>query len=793
MVEADESDGTFLALGPDVVVVTNVEPDHLDYCGTFAAVGRPSRGSSARRRSAAGWWAPTIPRRRCSGGPRGADCRHSRRSRTLADGRPRAWPAARSPSAGRPGRGRAGPTGRSGARPAQRPQRRLATVAALAAGCPARRRRPGPGPLRRGGPAVRVPGRAPTASPSSTTTPTSRPRSAPRWRRRATAAGSGWWPSSSPTATAARRRCGPSLRRRLRRRRRGGGHRRLRAGRGPRARGDRQADRRRHPSTPTPTSRSRYCRPAGTPSAAPWATLLEPGDLCFTLGAGDLTSLPDEVMADPSMVRTADVSSRGRRTGRPGGRARAPARRDDPLGPAHDLPGRRPRRRCSPSPATRSELLALAAGSTAWTCPCWWSAGAPTCWSPTRASTAWRSPSGAASTRVAIDGTRGAGRGRVSLPVLARQSAAAGLTAWSGRSGVPGSVGGAVRMNAGGHGSDTAATLASVPMGGSVVGHRCSEASAGAAWASATGVPTWRRPTWWWPPIYRLEPGDRRGGEATIADIVRWRRANQPGGQQRRLGVHQPARRLGRPARSRRRAQGLPARERRGLAQARQLHPGRSGRVGRRRGARSSRHVQAAVAAATGVVARAPRSAWSASPIRPRGRSGRCRMTPPTRSPADEPRLRSIPGSGSAGWQSSASRRPAPAPVGPRRGRRRCAWSAAIVALLHTPLFSAPGGHGDRRPPAHQRGRHRGRRRTRPPPAADQHRPRRHGRRGSRRLPCIATAQVHAPLAGRRPDRRHRAGARGRRWPAPAGGPRGRRWTAPAGPWRSGPPGRAGG
>ena len=27
--------------------------------------------------------------------------------------------------------------------------------------------------------------------------------------------------------------------------------------------------------------------------------LLEPGDLCCTLGAGDLTSLPDELMADP--------------------------------------------------------------------------------------------------------------------------------------------------------------------------------------------------------------------------------------------------------------------------------------------------------------------------------------------------------------------------------------------------------------------------------------------------------------------------------------------------------------
>ena len=32
------------------------------------------------------------------------------------------------------------------------------------------------------------------------------------------------------------------------------------------------------------------------------AALLRPGDLCCTLGAGDLTSLPDELLAEPSMV-----------------------------------------------------------------------------------------------------------------------------------------------------------------------------------------------------------------------------------------------------------------------------------------------------------------------------------------------------------------------------------------------------------------------------------------------------------------------------------------------------------
>jgi UDP-N-acetylmuramate--alanine ligase len=38
VVEADESDGTFLRLRRDAVVVTNVEPDHLDRWGTFDAL-----------------------------------------------------------------------------------------------------------------------------------------------------------------------------------------------------------------------------------------------------------------------------------------------------------------------------------------------------------------------------------------------------------------------------------------------------------------------------------------------------------------------------------------------------------------------------------------------------------------------------------------------------------------------------------------------------------------------------------------------------------------------------------
>jgi UDP-N-acetylmuramate--alanine ligase len=38
VVEADESDGTFVKLPADVAVVTNIDPEHLDYYGDFAGV-----------------------------------------------------------------------------------------------------------------------------------------------------------------------------------------------------------------------------------------------------------------------------------------------------------------------------------------------------------------------------------------------------------------------------------------------------------------------------------------------------------------------------------------------------------------------------------------------------------------------------------------------------------------------------------------------------------------------------------------------------------------------------------
>jgi UDP-N-acetylmuramate--alanine ligase len=38
VVEADESDGTFLKLPADVAIVTNIDPEHLDHFGSFDGI-----------------------------------------------------------------------------------------------------------------------------------------------------------------------------------------------------------------------------------------------------------------------------------------------------------------------------------------------------------------------------------------------------------------------------------------------------------------------------------------------------------------------------------------------------------------------------------------------------------------------------------------------------------------------------------------------------------------------------------------------------------------------------------
>lgn len=132
-------------------------------------------------------------------------------------------------------------------------------------------------------------------------------------------------------------------------------------------------------------------------------------------------------------------------------------------------------------------------------------------------------------TGIEIDGTRVRAGAAVSLPVLARRTVAAGLSGFEWAVGVPGSVGGAVRMNAGGHGSDMSTSLVAVrfvDLAGGDDGERPASALALSYRHSSVApshVVVWAE--------LALAAGDRAAGEAELAEIVRWRRANQPGGQ----------------------------------------------------------------------------------------------------------------------------------------------------------------------------------------------------------------------------------------------------------------------
>lgn len=132
-------------------------------------------------------------------------------------------------------------------------------------------------------------------------------------------------------------------------------------------------------------------------------------------------------------------------------------------------------------------------------------------------------------TDVTVEGTTVRAGGATPLPVLARRSVAAGLTGLEWAVGVPGSVGGGVRMNAGGHGSDMAASLrrvrvldlatgedGEVPVADLELGYRRSA-------VGASQVVVWAE--------FALAPGDVEAGTTELADIVRWRREHQPGGQ----------------------------------------------------------------------------------------------------------------------------------------------------------------------------------------------------------------------------------------------------------------------
>jgi UDP-N-acetylmuramate dehydrogenase len=111
------------------------------------------------------------------------------------------------------------------------------------------------------------------------------------------------------------------------------------------------------------------------------------------------------------------------------------------------------------------------------------------------------------------------------LPIAARRLSGAGVVGFEWAVGVPGTFGGAVAMNAGGHGSDMAASVASVRLwrddlvdldaGQLAFGYRESALRAGDLVVEVT---------------CHLRHGDPEVAKSAVREIVAWRRAHQPGG-----------------------------------------------------------------------------------------------------------------------------------------------------------------------------------------------------------------------------------------------------------------------
>lgn len=114
------------------------------------------------------------------------------------------------------------------------------------------------------------------------------------------------------------------------------------------------------------------------------------------------------------------------------------------------------------------------------------------------------------------------------LPLLARGVAAAGRSGLEFYVGIPGSVGGAVRMNAGGHGSDTASVL----LDASILDMRTRSVERRSVEELQL---SYRRSNLTDDDIvlqarFETEPCDPTDAEAVLREITRWRKEHQPGG-----------------------------------------------------------------------------------------------------------------------------------------------------------------------------------------------------------------------------------------------------------------------
>lgn len=248
-------------------------------------------------------------------------------------------------------------------------------------------------------------------------------------------------------------------------------------------------------------------------------SVLQVDDLCLTLGAGDLTTVPDRVRAAMHTAWATDLAASipssqvlvgeslgDRTTYRVGGDAQTlveVATTDDLI------------RLVAATNAIDTPILVVGRGSNMLVADDGFEGVAIVLVGDFE--------------RTSVEGSTVTAGAAVPLPALARQTAAAGLAGFEWAVGVPGTIGGAIAMNAGGHGSDMAASVVSVSVldvtTGTITSRSLDDLAFGYRHSSITADDVVVDAT------LELAPGDPADGSALISEIVRWRREHQPGGQ----------------------------------------------------------------------------------------------------------------------------------------------------------------------------------------------------------------------------------------------------------------------
>jgi len=119
--------------------------------------------------------------------------------------------------------------------------------------------------------------------------------------------------------------------------------------------------------------------------------------------------------------------------------------------------------------------------------------------------------------------------GAASLPVLARHTVKNGLSGLEWAVGVPGTVGGAVRMNAGGHGASISDSLLSATIFDLwTKKYKNLNVEELKMEYRSTTISNYEIVV---DSSFSLDIGNAEKGDERISEIVRWRRENQPGGQ----------------------------------------------------------------------------------------------------------------------------------------------------------------------------------------------------------------------------------------------------------------------